>query len=105
MPDENTQDSEMVIDSVDLTPDEHAAALGFITTLGEHAHMAQQPQEEPTSEETPQEQKTEPSEEKEPEDHEAEQDTEIQAIRAELEQLLAEENKNGTESKDTGVAE
>lgn len=106
MPEEQTQEPTM--DKHDMSDDDMAAALGFITTLGEHTHKTMNPEEDPNAQsntpdegtgEAPQEQPTQ----KTPEDHEAEQDTEIQAIRTELEQLLAQEN--GTKTENTGVTQ
>lgn len=83
-----------------------AASLGFITTLGQHAHAIEHAKP-PEGQQQPQNQApAEPqSQDNKPQDHEAEQDQEIQSIRAELEQLLAEEQKpeqqNGTPTEDT----
>lgn len=100
----NKQDSQA---PPDHTLDDHTlgASLGFITTLMQHAHNIEhaqpseggQPQEQVLAEPQPQENK--------PKDHEAEQDQEIQSIRAELEQLLTEEQQNGQENQNTGVTE
>lgn len=78
MPQEQMQDptqvgtQEQVPNETGLTDDELAAALGYITTLGEQQYMAMQPQEEEVPEEgmeqAPEEAPEEPMEEEEPEE-------------------------------------
>lgn len=91
------------LDQPDLSDDDLAAALGFITTLSE-AGM-EPDSEEPTDmqEAEPMEQETKEPEDKAEEEHEQTQDEEIAKIKAELEKLLNEEHDKETE--DTGTAD
>jgi hypothetical protein len=83
----------------DMSDDDIAASLGYVTTLSEQ--MLPQDEEEPA--EVQEEENDEEEVEEEPEDKDAAQDEEIADIRKQLEQLLAEEND--TETEDTESAE
>lgn len=85
-----------------LSDDEAAAALGYITTLGEQMMPKPEMGEDVEGDTEPVEGESEESEEQEApkESKDSEQDAEIAAIRSELERLLKEE-ENGTETKDT----
>lgn len=88
-----------------LTDDQLAASLGFITTLSSH-HMKLEQKQAEQQQQAQQPQPTQPvaPQQPDPASHEAVQDEEIQAIRAELESLRAEESKNGQETKNSGTA-
>lgn len=91
MPQEQMQDptqvgtQAQVPNETGLTDDELAAALGFITTLGEQQHMAMQPQEEPEEEMT-----EEASEEEEPEEPEEDITAKFDEFKGEIEKVIDE---------------
>lgn len=87
----------------DMTDDDIAASLGFITTLSQQML----PQDDMTTAEgeemeTPEDAPIEPMAEKEPEEEKDETELEIEAIRKELEALK--EEVYGEETEDTDTA-
>lgn len=93
---ESPQDTQFGAEHTPMSDDDHAAALGFITSLSEDM-LSQDPEANPPEEASMEA----PTEEEEPVEKDDEQDQEIADIRAELERLLDDEDDQETEDTET----